>query len=384
MRVLLVGGGHSHVEVLRRAAGSVDTRAAITLVTPEAAAHYSGMLPGLVAGHYREEDTQIPLAPLADAARARCIRDRVTRLDLEARRAVLASGSSVDFDIVSLDVGSTPDASMPGAVEHAFGVKPVPAFLEAWARVRDAAASARVRTVVVVGGGAGGVEILLAMHHRLRGDLGASAPRLALVTDQPQLLPHHPPAVRERFRQRFAERGIALHFASPARAFEPGAVVVEGGHRIESDAAFRAMAPHAAAWLAASGVATDANGFVSVNAHLQSVSHPFVFAAGDCASLTPKPHGKSGVYAVRHGPPLATNLFASVRGGRLVAYRPQSRMLSLISTGGREAVLSWGLLVAEGAWLWRLKDRIDRRFVARYVVRGSPAAGVPATGSRED
>ncbi len=366
-RLLLVGGGHAHVEVLRRFARAPAHGLEVTLVTPEAAAAYSGMLPGVVAGHYRENEAAIPLAPLARAARAQLVRDRVAALDLQARNAVLASGRTVAFDVLALDVGSTPDAGTPGAREHALPVKPVPAFLAAWGRLRDAARDGAVRAVAVVGGGAGGVEILLAMHHRLRAAPGVDAPRFALVTDQPHLLPQHAPAVRRRVRRRLAEAGVVVHFGSAAVAVEPGAVVVTGGGRIAADAVVWATSASAAPWIAASGLGTDARGFACVDNHLRSVTHPFVFASGDCATVGATPHAKSGLYAVRHGPPLATNLLRQLCGGPLVAWRPQPRALALVSTGGRDAILSWGPFAAEGAWVWRWKDRIDRRFVARYT-----------------
>lgn len=376
-RLLLVGGGHSHVEVLRRLAKDRPPGLDTTLVTPETAAAYSGMLPGLVAGHYREDETVIPLEPLARAAQARCVRDRVVSLDLASRVAHLDSGRTVAFDAISLDVGSTPDARMPGAREHAIAVKPVPRFLLAWARVRASAQAGTVRTIAVVGGGAGGVEILLAMQHRLRQALGPRAPGFALITDQPHLLPQHAPAVRRRLKRRLVEEGVALHFDSPAVAVERGAVVVEGDRRIAADAVLWTTSASSAPWLAASGLGADSRGFVCVNASLQSVTHPFVFAAGDCATLDRTPHPKSGLYAVRHGPPLAANLLRHLRRKRLVAWRPQLRTLALIATGGREAILSWGPFAAEGAWVWRWKDAIDRRFIARYTA-AFPATAAPA------
>ena len=373
-RLLLVGGGHTHVEVLRRF-GERPPVATLTLVTPERDAAYSGMLPGLVAGHYHEGETQIALAPLAAHACAQVIRDRVTGLDLAARVATLASGRTLAFDMASLDIGSTPDASVPGAREHAIAVKPVPAFLASWARVREEAAAGRVRAIAVVGGGAGGVEILLAMQWRLRAALDERAPRFALVTDQPQLLAQHSARVRRALGAVLAARGVTLHLGCAARAVEPGAVVVDGGQRIVADAIVWATSAAAAPWLRASGLAVDARGFVCVDAHLRSLSHPFVFAAGDCATLAARPHPKSGLYAVRHGPPLAQNLRAALAGGALVAYRPQTRALALIATGGRDAILSWGPFAARGAWVWRWKDAIDRRFIARYAVPPDAPAG---------
>jgi selenide,water dikinase len=373
-RVLLAGGGHSHVEVLRRRASETDAGIEATLVSPGALTPYSGMLPGLVAGHYTVEETHIALAPLAEAAATRFVRDRVVALDLRARSARLASGGVLAFDVLSLDVGSSPSSAMAGAQTHAVGVKPVDRFLEAWAETREAAREGRVRNVAVVGGGAGGIEILLAMQARLVSELGAVAPAFALVTDLPHLLPRHAGAVRRRVGRLLAERRIVLHVNAKVDAVGPGEVLVRDGRRIVADRIFLATSAAAAPWLAQSGLACDA-GFVAVNDHLQSTSHPFVFAAGDCASQVGRDYPKSGLYAVRQGPVLAENLRRFTKDEPLSAFRPQRRALALLATGERRAILSWDRFAAEGAWVWRWKDRIDRTFMERYRLPASADRG---------
>jgi selenide,water dikinase len=365
-RLLLVGGGHSHVEVLRRQAVLQEPGVAVTLVSPAPLTPYSGMLPGLVAGLYDVAQAHIALPPLAAAAGARFVEDRVVALDPDARIARLARGDALPFDTLSLDVGSVPAAPMPGAAEHAVGVKPVDRFLRAWHAAIEAARDGRVGTIAVVGGGAGGIEILLAMQARLVGTLGAAAPRAALVTDAGHLLPRHAPAARRRVRRILDRRGIAVHLDAAAAAIEPAAVLTADGRRIAADRIFLATPASAAPWLAGSGLACDALGFVAIDEHLRSTSHPFVFAAGDCASQQGAAYPKSGLYAVRQGPVLADNLRRHARGEPLSPFRPQRTALALLATGDGRAIMSWGPFAAEGAWVWRWKDAIDRRFMARY------------------
>jgi selenide,water dikinase len=373
-RLLLVGGGHSHVEVLRRQALAKDPDVVTTLVSPAPLTPYSGMLPGLVAGLYDIDETHIALPPLAAAAGARLIEDRVVGLDLDARLAHRAQGGAVPFDTVSLDIGSVPATPMPGAQEHAVGVKPVDQFLQAWDATIAAVRGGRVGSLAVVGGGAGGIEILFAMQARLAAAIGAAIPRFALVTDLPHLLPRHAPAVRRRVQQILAARAITVHFDARAVAIEPGAVIVRDGRRIAADRIVLATTAAAAGWLAESGVACDAAGFVTVDEHLRSPSHPFVFAAGDCASQRGQAYPKSGLYAVRQGPVLAENLRRHRRGEALTAFRPQRTALALLATGDGRAIMSWGRFAAEGEWVWRWKDAIDRRFMARYRFP-APASG---------
>ncbi len=364
-RLLLVGGGHSHVEVVRRFGSSPPRGADVILVSPDRYTSYSGMLPGLIAGHYGFHDCHIDLEKLCRAARVTFERAEVTALDLANNRARFKDGGEQAFDLLSLDIGSTPDtASVPGSLHFAVSVKPVAALLAAWESML-AAARLAPQSIAIVGGGAGGVELAAAMHHRLQAE-GAVASRLSIVTDAPVILPAHPPGVRRVFERLFAERGIALHCASRVVTIEAGVLHLENGARLGAGWIVWATAASAHAWLKSSGLVTDARGFVSVNDTLRSASHPHVFAAGDCASMANRSLPKSGVYAVRQGPPLAENLRRALAGMPLIRYSPQRWALALISTGGRHAVASWGGMALSGRWVWRWKDRIDRGFVVRY------------------
>jgi len=373
MRLLLAGGGHSNVEVLRRFALKPEPGVEITLVSPDALTPYSGMLPGLIAGHYSVADSHVDLPPLAQWAGARFVQDRAVALDVVSKTLTLADGSSESFDSLSIDIGSVPGMTqVPGAREHAVGVRPVAAFLAMWERLQAEVAVGTVRGIAVVGGGAGGVELLLAMQQRLRVTLGDAAPRFALITDRPHLLPEHAPAVRARFGRLLVAREVVLHLDSGAVAVEDGAVIVTQQRRIAADRIVWVTSAAAQPWLAASGLACDERGFLLLDEHLRSTSHPFVFAAGDCATQVAHPRPKSGVFAVRQGPPLVANLRRSLHDQPLVRFVPQRHALSLISTGDRHAIASRGPWMIEGDWVWRWKDRIDRRFLARYR---PPAAG---------
>ena len=367
-RLVLVGGGHTHVDVLRRFALQPESGLDLTLISPSPLSAYSGMLPGLVAGHYAHAEAHIDLVPLAQRAKARFIRDSVVGLDLVTKTLALADGDTEPFDTVSLDVGSAPDTSqVPGAREHAIAVRPAANFLAAWDALQADAAEGKVSTIAVVGGGAGGVEVLLAMQHRLHNDLGDKAPRFALITDQPQLLPEHAPGVRARFGKLLVARGVVLHLASGAIAVEAGTVITTHHRRIAVDRIVWATSAGSQPWLAASGLASDPRGFVQIDDTLRSPSHPFVFAAGDCATQIAHSRPKSGVFAVRQGPRLAANLRRTLHNETPSVYIPQRHALALISTGGKHAVASRGPFVFEGDWVWQWKDRIDRAFMAKYM-----------------
>jgi selenide,water dikinase len=366
-RLLLLGGGHSHVEVIRRLAGERLPDAEVTLVSPGRYAPYSGMLPGLIAGHYAFHDCHIDLERLCDAAGITFRRTAATGFDAAAGSVSCADGSSAAFDVLSLDVGSVSDAkAIPGALEHATRVKPVEPFLQAWEEIRSQARAGRRPALAVVGAGAAGVELAAAMHHRLAGDGVAGAARMVLLSDTAAILPTHPPRARRVFERVLRERGIDVRVGAAVARIAPGRIHCADGSSLGADAVILATGASAPGWIAGSGVKTDARGFVAVHDTLQSASHPNVFAAGDIATLINAPRPKMGVYAVRQGPILFENLRRTLLGAPLLRYAPQRRALALLSTGGKHAVASWDGLAFEGDWVWRWKDRIDRRFMARY------------------
>ncbi|WP_051340541.1 selenide, water dikinase SelD [Azospirillum halopraeferens] len=360
--LVLIGGGHAHVQVLRRFGMRPEPGVRLTLVARDVETPYSGMLPGFVAGHYGHDDIHIDLMHLARFAGARVIHDEATGLDRAAGRVLCRRQPPLRYDVVSLDIGSAPRAdAVPGAAEHAVPVKPVDRLAARWRTLMaEAEGAERPLAVTVVGGGPAGTELVLAMHHRL----GARV-RPALVT-RGALLAHHDPRVAAALRRVLAERGVTLHEHAPVARVEPDGLVLADGRRLPADRVLWTTQAGAAPWLADTGLALDAGGFVRVAPTLRSVTDPRVFAAGDVASMDGHPRPKAGVFAVRHGPPLAANLRRSLRGEPLRPFVPQTRFLSLIATGDRAAVASRGPFVARGRWVWRWKDWIDRRFMRAF------------------
>jgi selenide,water dikinase len=368
-----VGAGHAHVEVLRRFGMNPLPGLRLTLLTRSRHTPYSGMLPGYVAGHYRFDETHIDTEPLARFARAELVLDEAVGLDLTARRVLRRDGDPIPFDVLSLDIGSTPNTpAVPGASEHALPVKPIDGFLRRFMSLRERVLACGGDTAItVVGGGAGGVELLLSLERRLRSDLAARGHdpvRLGftLVTRSGTLLPELPKRLQARFAALMAERGIrVVTDASVERVTERG-VETEGGSTLPGREVLWTTEAMAAPWLRGTGLALDGRGFVQVASTLESVSHPRVFAAGDVSSFAPRPLPKAGVFAVRQGPVLASNLRRAALGQALKAYRPQRHWLVLISTGEHYAIGARSGVGFEGGWVWTLKDWIDRRFMRRY------------------
>ncbi len=371
--IVLVGGGHSHVGVLRRFGMHPLPGVRLTLICRDTRTPYSGMLPGYVAGHYAYDEVHIDLARLARFAGAHFVRDEALALDRAADEVHCRNGPPLHYDALSINIGSTPQTSgVPGASEHAVPVKPINGFNERWQLLLDRVRKHHgITRIAVVGGGAGGVELALAMQYRLSKELRAAGRnpdelRFHLLTGGALILPTHNAWVRRTFERVLGERGVELHCDAEVKQVSAARVQTSRGESVEADEIVWVTSAGGAPWLRQTGLALDARGFIQVSDTLQSVSDPKVFAAGDIANMVNHPLEKAGVFAVRQGAPLAENLRRAVEGRALAPYRPQSRWLALISTGDRYAVASRGVLGLRGAWVWRWKDWIDRRFMRRF------------------
>ena len=364
-KLVLVGAGHAHARVLLELAGRPDAQ--LVLITPAPLAPYSGMVPGWMAGHYDWDACCIDVARLCQKVGASFQLGVVRAIDPEARVLWLDSGQQLDYDLLSLDIGST--ATPPeSAALPVMPMRPLGALKQRWEALRSTVAGlphhASFR-IVVVGGGAAGVETVLAARHQL----GEWAPHVTfdfvLATSGDALLPALAAGASTRIAAHLDQGGIRTLYGFAAAYFEASSVVSQDGRRLGADWVMWAGGARAHELPAASGLACDDDGFVRVDAYLRSISHPEVFAAGDCASLS-APLPKAGVFAVRMGPVLAHNLRAALLGLPLKAYHAQRRYLVLLGTGGEHAVAAWGPLAWQGKWVWRWKKRIDLRFLQRY------------------
>lgn len=402
--LLLVGAGHAHLHVLQMLAQHRPAHLDVTLLTPDAWQTYSGMVPGYVAGRYALDACRIALQPLLRAAGVSWIPGLCTGIDAAQSQVTLQPTDSsqkmpqtLRYDLLSLDTGAVFDplrlaADMPGALEHTLPVRPIDDFIERWQTMVEQrqpgrtphyqqppqtahthTANATTTTWAFIGAGAASVELLMAAHQRLAAApqaagacSSASRIQLVLVTGGGEVAAGYAPGIQRRVLRQLAKRQVQVVRQRCVGA-QPGALRLEDGSLLPCDGAVLAVGTHAPRWLQGSGLALADTGHLRVNPFQQSTSHANVFAAGDVATRADAAHPKSGVYAVRAGPPLAHNLLAAAHSQPLKPHHPPTRTLNLLSCGTHHAILSWGPLHAEGAWAWWLKDRIDRAFVARYA-----------------
>ncbi len=358
--LVLIGGGHTHALVLDRWAMAPLPGARVTVINPGPTAPYSGMLPGYVAGHYSRETLDIDLVRLARRAGARLVIGAAEGLDPQARTVTVPGRAPIAYDVASVDIGITsamPD--LPGFAEHGVPAKPLGRFASAWTRFCEGQGPAHI---VLIGGGVAAAELAMAMGHALR--QAGRAAEIAIVERDTALSGLGAPAER-RLRAALQARGISLLEKTQPRAVHADCLELEDGRTLPAEFVTGVAGARPYPWLAGSGL-TDEAGFLPVDACLRT-RDPAVFATGDCAAMVESPRPKAGVYAVRQAPVLFHNLRRALsESGRMRPYRPQRDYLKLISLGERSAVAErFGLALAAPA-LWRLKNRIDRRFMEKF------------------
>lgn len=357
--VVLVGGGHANIQVLRR---GFPTGVDVTLVSDRPAALYSGMLPGFIAGTYSEAELSIDLAALCRSAGAQLRTSACMAIRAEEHALDLADGSELRFDVAGIDIGSGVGVlDVPGIRERAVPTRPL-ADLPRRTEALLADPETNRRGVAVVGGGAGGIELALALRARL-----GPTPPIALVEREPRLLADRSPAVARRAARACSQRGIRVVLGRAVVAGDDEGLELDDGSRIRAHRWLWVTGAFAPPLFAHSQLSTDAAGFLRVRESLESVDCADLFAAGDCISLEHAPETpRAGVYAVRAGPILHHNLAARLAGKPLRPFRPQRDFLTLLDLADGTALgTKWGLCL-EGRLVSRLKARIDRRFVATY------------------
>ncbi|WP_404362622.1 selenide, water dikinase SelD [Marinobacter sp.] len=371
--IVLVGGGHSHVGVLKRFAMNPVPGVRLTLICRDTHTPYSGMLPGYVAGHYSYDEVHIDLSRLAEFAGARFYRDEAVGLDRTNQRVLCRNRPAVPYDLLSINIGSSPRVQdVPGARDHAVPVKPIRGFNDRWVSLLERLENrSGAMNVAVVGAGAGGVELTLAMQYRLHREIkarGGDPEKLTfhLFDSEPRVLPTHNEKVRKIFEKTLKARGVKLHLGTPVSQVEANRLVTGSGDAFEVDEVLWVTWAGGPEWLKDTGLALDEGGFIRVRDTLQTETDDKIFAAGDIANVVNYPREKAGVFAVRQGPPLADNLKRAATGKSPKAFQPQKKWLALISTGDRYAVASRGEMALAGPLVWRWKDWIDHRFMAKF------------------
>ena len=382
-QLILIGGGHSHLSVIKQLGMRPIAGLQVTVISKDIQTPYSGMVPGMIAGHYDDADAHIDLRKLCEVSGISLIQASVTGIEPKLQQVFCAQRPPLSYHWLSINIGSQPALStIPGAEGIGAAVKPISTFISHWHDVLNRCKNKpRPTAIAIVGGGAASVEVAMACQFQAQKELGVNSQLLkfSVFSGSDQLLPSHNRRVQRYIAKMLSERGIELflgHTVSSAVSYgDREQLNFNGREAIIVDEVIWAIHAGSADWPKKAGLDCDANGFIRVNNFLQSTSHDTIFAAGDIASFDPQPLAKSGVYAVRAGQYLADNLRLVVSGKPLKPYKPQKNFLSILMTGNKQGIASKAGFSVAGQWVWRWKDFIDRGFMNKFRVLPISNAG---------
>ena len=368
--VVLLGGGHSHIGVLKSFGMQNVGGARLTLISREIETPYSSMLPGIIAGHYKANEGHVDLIPLTEFAGARFIHDEVIGIDTKNQKVLLSKRPPISYDLLSINIGSTPcQPKLIDSKSNVIPVKPISQFLNRWEEICERIIKREGKTKIgVIGGGVGGIEVILAIDHFFSSSLDkTNLVELALITSDKNILSDERHRVAKYFHNLLTVRGIQIHTSTRITEVRQGKVI-SNNFELDLNEILWVTEAKPPDWLKKTGLALDDQGFLLIDNQLKSVSEPNIFATGDIATINGSSRPKSGVFAVRQAPILTNNLRAKLLHHKMSNYKPQKHFLKLISTGNKFAVATKSKWSAQGRWVWKWKNWIDKRFIEEYQV----------------
>jgi NADH dehydrogenase FAD-containing subunit len=348
--LVMLGAGDTHLHLLSTWVAQPLASVQITLVSPYPAHFHPDMAAGYVAGHTPLEDCTIKLAGLLDGSGVNWLQRNAAALDSAARRLTLDDGSTLEFDVLSINPGPQYDRqsieqTMPGAREHALFAYPCEALGRLWPQVL-AFAENRALRVAVIGAGKTAVELALAVAQRLKGS------SVTLLTGNAPVVSGYPPAVQARVLRALKDRQVTL-ISEPVCGIAAGVVNLGHDAQLTCDVPIIAIDAQPPAWLPCSGLALDEKGFVMRDAFWRASSHPDVFAAADVSTR-------------RDRQALGKNLRAVLAGAVPGTRTSRQKPMRFVTCGDLSAIACWGNLSAQGRWVEWLKHRIDQGFVQQH------------------
>jgi len=372
--LVLVGGGHAHMTVMKNLGNLVKHGRRVTLIGPSPYHYYSGMGPGVLSGIYQPQEARFHVRKMVEDRGGSFVLGSVVGVDPIDRALSLRSGDEIRYDVVSFNVGSHVPVDLLPGVENVLTVKPIENLLKARRRILDLARSGKPK-LVVVGGGPSGVEITGNLWRLVR-DHGAAA-RITLLAGL-KLLSRFPEKARRLAVDSLNARGIEVLEGAHVSRLEGGCALLADGREYPFDLALLAWGISPSELFRRSGLPTGEDGGLLVNEHLQSVSYPEIFGGGDCISFQAHPLDRVGVHAVRQNPILYHNLKAALEGGKLQRFRPSDIYLLLFNLGDGRAIYWRDDRVWAGRLVFIFKNYLDKKFMREFQVSGECEEDGPA------
>lgn len=362
--LVLVGGGHAHMETLANLHQFVERGHPVTVIGPSPYHYYSGMGPGMLGKTYAPDDIRFATKHVVEKQGGSFILDKAVRVDPEKKTVFLESGETVPCDVLSFNAGSyVPQSSIKGDGKDIYSVKPIEKLMDAQNRILELVSQKKI-TISIIGGGPSAAEIAGNVWDLSR-NFGKNKPEIRIFAGK-GFMSRFPGNVRKRAFKSLTKRGIEILIKGYVKEIKTGQVTLESGESYQTDVIFLALGVKPSPIFEASGLPTGPDGGLLVNKCLQSTKYPEIFGGGDCIYFKDRPLDKVGVYAVRENPILYHNLMAALEGTDLLPFDPGGDYLLIFNMGGGAGILRKRWLIFGGRLAFIIKDYIDRKFMRKF------------------
>ena len=357
--LVLIGGGHSHIMLIMELSKKPIRGNRITLISNEIDTPYSGMIPGFIEGIYNWRETHIDLYKLCFKLDIRFIHSEVLEISAINKEIVLKNRPKIKFDVLSINTGiQSNNKTIKGALKYCIPVKPISKLSNNFLTEIE-----KNNNIAFIGGGPASVELALGLQKRFKNN--KSNLKISIITGKNGLLSSFPPKTKKVAKQTLQKSQINVIEKVEVIEVQKDKLILSNKTKLKIDKSVlstNAMPPE---WIKKSDLFLNSNNFIIVNDKFQT-NYNYVFAAGDIVDFNNQNLGKSGVFAVKSGKPLARSIRKFIQKEVAVPYKFNKSYLSIIGLANGLAIATKYNFTFTSRFCFLLKKFIDQKFVKKF------------------
>ena len=360
-QLVLLGGGHAHVQVLRKLCMNFYKGLHVILVNDSLESAYSGMTPAHIQNFYKINEIIIDLQRLCFNAGVTFINDEVVQLHTEKKKVILKNRPSIHYDILSINTGCISKKNNIKIHENAkyIFIKPINNFIKNLKTLDEIVKNTNNTKINIIGGGVAAFEISFALRQRFQNRV-----LITIISKNILLEKNFNTKTITELKKISKNMNISLK-ESDVIEIKKNELLLSNEETYPTDLNLISTGAQIPEWLQNSSL-EKIDEFIGIKTNLQSISDENIFATGDVANIQDYQRPKSGVMAVRQGQILKENIFLKIQGKKLKRFRPQKNWLYIICTYPNRALLNYLYLSFHSKWCWVLKKWIDKSFIKKF------------------
>ncbi|WP_416730982.1 NAD(P)/FAD-dependent oxidoreductase [Fictibacillus sp. JL2B1089] len=355
-KLLLIGGGHAHLSILRSLLHEEISDLEVTLITSSKFQYYSGMFSGFTEGQYDEDEIRIDLESLCSRASVSFIEDTIISFDPMQKVLLGFSGGIYSFDVISFDIEPWSSSELISTSE----LIPKHHLLDKLKKVRTS------DSPVIIGNAAEAIEMALSITSwRKKYNMSKT---VTLISSS-SLLHSFGGKATKKIKEIAHHQNLEIYENEQVNDVNDNYIMTDKCTKVKYTSILPITGPKASSLFKQALLPVDSDGFLLVEDTLQNVEYPYVFGAGNCVTISEYPElVKRDVHAMKQGPILLKNIKRFISGRSLERFKPRRNPYSLLSTGEHQGLFIYKNMTLHGKWVWNMKHIINQRFIKNHVL----------------